>query len=82
MTGTLQTHARKYEVAVDELTFNFNVLKTAVEDITDTVEDGVIVYGMHLEGARFNMDSMMLEDSLAGTSGVHNWSWFCLFVSF
>ena len=68
MTGILQTHARKYEVAVDELTFNFAIFNGEADGIQEEPDDGVIVYGMYLEGARFNREKNALDDALPGTA--------------
>eukprot|EP00924_Labyrinthula_sp_SR-Ha-C_P002719 maker-scaffold_13-snap-gene-5.1-mRNA-1 protein AED:0.01 eAED:0.01 QI:0/0/0/1/0.66/0.42/7/0/4146 len=69
MTGTLQTHARKYAVAVDELTFNFQTLRNTVEDVliapTDD-RDGVVVYGMFMEGARYDSELGTIAQSNHG----------------
>ncbi|GBG29459.1 Dynein heavy chain 1, axonemal [Hondaea fermentalgiana] len=66
MTGTLQTHARKYKVAVDELTFNNSIINKEPEEIVESPEDGVLVYGMWMEGARFNRESELMDQSLLG----------------
>lgn len=66
MTGTLQTHARKYKVAVDELTFNNSIVNKDLEDIDEAPDDGVLVYGMWMEGARFNRETELMDQSLLG----------------
>jgi len=66
MTGTLQTFARKYSVAIDTLTYKFNaksMSKTEPSDLIEGPEDGIYVYGMFLEGARWNYDEQRLEVS-------------------
>ena len=57
MTASLQTFARKHMVAIDGLSFKFKILTTTVEEIVDGPEDGVIIYGLFIEGARFDMVS-------------------------
>lgn len=67
MTGTLQTFARKYQVAIDELTFKYEILSRATpSEIEQGPDDGVIVYGLFLEGARFDREVGLLKPSLPG----------------
>ena len=55
LTGTLQNFARKHVIAIDRLTFD-NIIydQVSYKDIKEPVEDGVYVYGLYLEGARWN----------------------------
>ena len=66
MTASLQTFARKHMEAIDGLSFEFEVLKEKVEDITVGPEDGVYLYGLFLEGARFDYDMGIVVDSRPG----------------
>jgi len=66
MTGTLQTFARKYMVAVNTLTFTFDVMKENKEDITESPDDGVICWGFSFEGARFCEDKWQMAESRRG----------------
>ncbi|KAL0028415.1 hypothetical protein WJX77_005025 [Trebouxia sp. C0004] len=54
MTGVLQTYARKYGIAIDSLSFAFQVsqLKEPAE-IVDAPEDGILINGLWLEGAQW-----------------------------
>ncbi len=54
MTGVLQTFARKYKEPIDELSFKFIVLDKFENEITQGPEDGVYVYGMFMDGARWD----------------------------
>jgi len=57
MTGTLQTFARKYAQAIDTLSFKFDAKSVSdIEpaELTAGPEDGIYVYGLFLEGARWN----------------------------
>jgi len=69
MTGVLQTHARKYAIAIDSLNFGFKVSghesgdNVAAEDVP---EDGVLVSGLFLVGARWDRQARLLEESEPG----------------
>ena len=66
LTGVLQNHARKYHVAIDTLAFAFRMLKAAgPEEVgdDDTPDDGVLVYGMYMDGARWNREAGIIDDS-------------------
>jgi dynein heavy chain len=67
LTGALQTFARKYQVAIDTLNFRFSVLD-AMEpaDIAEVPEDGVLIHGLFLDGARWDREARLLEDSRIG----------------
>jgi dynein heavy chain len=69
LTGALQNHARKYHVAIDTLSFSFKMLKAeGLNDIgaEDVKEDGVLVYGLFMDGARWNRQTQMIDDSKPG----------------
>jgi len=55
LTGALQNAARKYNYEIDRLEFlyRFQSGDLQPENITSAPADGVYVYGMFLEGARF-----------------------------
>lgn len=66
LTGVLQNHARKYNIPIDSLTFSYRMTDLEIEDDVSTIfeEDGVLVHGLYIEGARWNKDREILEDSL------------------
>lgn len=69
MTGALQNHARKYAIAIDTLNFGFTMLEAdGAEDlIPDEVpQDGVVVYGLYFDGARWDKKGKTVEDSRPG----------------
>lgn len=66
MTASLQTYARKHMVAIDGLSFKFKILTTAIEEIKEGPQDGVIIYGLYIEGARFDMELMEVVESKLG----------------
>ncbi|KAI9363382.1 dynein heavy chain and region D6 of dynein motor-domain-containing protein [Zopfochytrium polystomum] len=88
LTGVLQNHARKYNIAIDSLLFAFKVSdydegdpRIALEQaafqakdvhssgMTDDIrvtypdEDGVLVRGLFIEGARWDRSKKLLQDS-------------------
>jgi len=63
-TATLQNYARKAVIAIDELQFDFKIIdEFSVAEITEKPEDGAYVYGMFMEGARWNNTTHLLDDS-------------------
>ena len=69
MTGTLQNHARKYQVAIDTLTYGFEFYDVDnPEDIPadEVPEDGVLVNGLFLDGAKWNKEKSIIDDSNPG----------------
>jgi len=59
MTGILQTHARRYHIAIDKLSFGFEIMQAEnIEHIEDYPEEGVGVYisGLYMDGARWDRD--------------------------
>lgn len=68
MTASLQTYARKHMEAIDNLSFDFDILRHGLnpDAITEAPEDGVIVFGLYLEGARFCHSKWQVTDSLPG----------------
>ena len=64
LTGTLQNYARKYQVAIDSVNFDFHVLrKEGKGDIARKPADGVYIYGLYLEGAGWDVDEQCLVES-------------------
>ena len=59
LTGSLQNYARKYTIPIDEIKFNYQVVQGEAE----RPEDGVLVRGMFLEGARWSAKNQMLAES-------------------
>ena len=65
LTGILQNYARKYKIAIDELGFEFTVMSDLKEyDLEQKPEDGCYIYGFYIEGARWNSDIRLLDESL------------------
>jgi len=62
MTGVLQIFARTYKVPIDCLNFGFKIMSS--EKINEPPKDGVYIYGLFMEGARW--DGNTLSDQLPG----------------
>jgi len=67
LTGTLQNHARKYNIPIDTLKFAYEIVPTnedgTLVDPDSTIEDGVLVEGLFIEGAHYDRDVKLLQDS-------------------
>ena len=65
LTGTLQNHARANKIAIDRLSFDSNVIDDKkVEDIKERPSTGIYVYGLFLEGCRWDPEKHVLASSL------------------
>eukprot|EP00599_Poterioochromonas_sp_BG-1_P017876 CAMPEP_0173166600 /NCGR_PEP_ID=MMETSP1105-20130129/22117_1 /TAXON_ID=2985 /ORGANISM="Ochromonas sp., Strain BG-1" /LENGTH=3828 /DNA_ID=CAMNT_0014087887 /DNA_START=639 /DNA_END=12125 /DNA_ORIENTATION=- len=66
MTASLQTFARKHMEAIDGLSFEFHILQCQPEEVTTSPDDGVIIFGLYLEGARFDQKIQKVVESKPG----------------
>jgi hypothetical protein len=57
MTGALQTHARKTHIAIDTLDFRSEVMPFHEDSVPGPPANGVYIYGLYLEGARWDPDA-------------------------
>lgn len=60
-TGASQNFARKYTIAIDTLTFDFEMPKE--QEPKERPADGVYTYGVFLEGCKWNWDTWELAES-------------------
>ena len=65
VTGSLQNYARKKTIAIDKLAFKFTVMDhlAGPTDIKEKPEFGCYVYGMFLEGCRWDDQTHCLGES-------------------
>lgn len=74
MTGILQAYARKHLKAIDFLKFKFKIMDNVeseskdlnhfdeVDEIDEAPPDGVLIYGVYIEGAIWSRESQILEE--------------------
>jgi dynein heavy chain len=70
ITAVLQNFSRKYTIAIDKLAFNFQIMghprmKNDMEKNFYESDDGSLIYGLFIEGARWDYDENYLEESQA-----------------
>ena len=58
LTGLIQNYSRKYKIPIDVIKFTFEIAKQ-----TKRVEDGAIIKGLFLEGARWSKKQNQLAES-------------------
>jgi len=63
LTGQKQNHARRFKIVIDALTWNFKVLNTTSRP-TIKPDLGCLVYGLFMDGARWDGSEGVIGDSL------------------
>lgn len=67
LTAVLQSYARKYQMPIDTLSFQYEFQTFFdVKSIEETQEDGCYIHGLFMEGARWDPEANQLEDANAG----------------
>lgn len=64
ITAILQTLSRKNEWPLDNVVVATEVTKKAPEEVTDASRDGSYIYGLTMEGARWDSNAMAISTSL------------------
>ena len=64
LTGTSQNFARRYTVEIDDVRFDFEVMPKPQQMYRKAPKDGVYVYGLFIDGARWDADKQCLAESL------------------
>merc|ERR1712224_15924 len=64
LTGTLQNFARKFQKAIDTISFETVVMRVKDQtEITEKPQDGCYIWGLFMEGARWNADIHSVDES-------------------
>jgi dynein heavy chain, axonemal len=63
MTGVKQTHSRDYKIAVDTLAIGCEITKLDPSEIEQPPKTGAYIFGLYMEGGRFDRPTLQLEDS-------------------
>lgn len=67
MTGVLQNHSRKYKIPIDTLRFMFEVKDIfKPEHVLAAPNDGVLISGLYMDGARWDPRTRSVADSNLG----------------
>ncbi|MAD34110.1 MAG: hypothetical protein CMJ88_10175 [Planctomycetes bacterium] len=61
LTGASQNFARRYTIPIDNVVFDFEMMP--LDNYRMPPKDGVYVQGLFIEGCRWNMDTMLLDES-------------------
>lgn len=61
LTAAQQSYARKYKIPIDQLAFHYEVQRNW--DITEVPPEGVYINGLYMEGARWNMEDYVVDES-------------------
>jgi len=61
----LQTFARQDKIPIDSLSFSFQVMfEEEPSEVQDPPEEGVYIYGLYMDGARWNRDEQIIDDQM------------------
>merc|ERR1719245_1392185 len=63
LTGTLQNHARRKEISIDQLSFDFVVVPDVTPETKEGPETGCYINGLFLEGAGWDAENVKLCES-------------------
>ena len=69
LTSILQTYARKNQIPIDMLNFCYKFFNFIDhENVSNPPENGAYIYGLYIEGCRFDLNKVQLEDSQPGVT--------------
>jgi len=63
ITGVMQNHARKYQLPIDTITYGYGMVDEDPYACTQPPSDGAYIYGMFIEGARWDSEKKLLQES-------------------
>jgi dynein heavy chain len=63
LTGSAQNFARRYVIPIDNVVWEFEMMKNDKEEFESGPDDGVYTYGLFLEGCRWDKESHELAES-------------------
>eukprot|EP00658_Telonema_sp_P-2_P085426 TRINITY_DN9734_c0_g1_i8.p1 TRINITY_DN9734_c0_g1~~TRINITY_DN9734_c0_g1_i8.p1 ORF type:complete len:838 (-),score=245.66 TRINITY_DN9734_c0_g1_i8:401-2914(-) len=67
LTGVLQTHSRSNKMPIDDIKFRTTVTHyDTLDQVSLPPDTGVYIHGLFFEGARFNKETMSIDESLRG----------------
>ncbi len=66
MTAVKQVFSREHQIAIDALIVTCEVMSYGPEAVNARPAFGVYIYGLFMEGARFDRDLMQINESLPG----------------
>ena len=64
LTAIMQKTAQKQKLELDKLVIQTDVTRKTVEQTDTRARDGAYIYGLYMEGARWNWNSGLMEESL------------------
>ena len=67
LTAVLQNYSRKFSIAIDQLSFSFELQKFFQnKDISTMEEDAVLIFGLFLEAGKIDLEELVVVDALPG----------------
>lgn len=64
LTAIMQKTAQKQKLELDKLVIQTDVTRKTVEQTDTRARDGAYIYGLYMEGARWNWNAGLMEESL------------------
>lgn len=64
MAGVKQNYARRCQIPIDSITFDFSCMPAAAAPDKHPADGGAYLTGMFVEGARWDYDAGQLAESL------------------